>query len=136
MSDELKGQCLCGDVQFTIERGDLEPPDACHCTQCRRFAGNYWTTVSTPITGLAFQQGENDVVWYRSSEVAKRGFCKTCGASLFYTADGIADRKHRMAVALGTLDQPTGLKLHEHIHVSDKGDYYDIADGLPQKAAD
>lgn len=28
---------------------------------------------------------------------------------------------------------PTGLKLLGHIFVVDKGDYYDIADGLPQQ---
>ncbi len=38
-----------------------------------------------------------------------------------------------MSFALGALDEPTGLKLKKHIFVADKGDYYDIADGLPQK---
>jgi hypothetical protein len=38
-----------------------------------------------------------------------------------------------ISVALGALDAPTGLTLAEHIFVADKGDYYDIADGLPQK---
>jgi hypothetical protein len=50
----------------------------------------------------------------------------------------IADKpgryKDRIAVALGALDAPTGLKMAEHIFVADKGDYYDIADGLAQKA--
>ena len=29
-------------------------------------------------------------------------------------------------------DQPTHTRLAIHVHVTDKGDYYDIADGLPQ----
>ena len=37
-------------------------------------------------------------------------------------------------VALGCIDAPTGLRLERHIWVGDKGDYYDIADGLPQDA--
>ncbi len=37
-------------------------------------------------------------------------------------------------VAMGALDGPTGLRLARHIFVADKGDYYDIADGLPQEA--
>jgi hypothetical protein len=35
----------------------------------------------------------------------------------------------------GTLDSPTGLRAEKHIFTADKGDYYEIADGLPQKAA-
>jgi hypothetical protein len=33
---------------------------------------------------------------------------------------------------MGAFDAPTGTKLEMHIFVADKGDYYDIADGLPQ----
>jgi hypothetical protein len=35
----------------------------------------------------------------------------------------------------GTIDGATGLRLQRHIFVADKGDYYDIADGLPQNPA-
>jgi hypothetical protein len=34
---------------------------------------------------------------------------------------------------MGAFDEPTGTKLAVHIFVADKGDYYDIADGVPQK---
>ena len=34
---------------------------------------------------------------------------------------------------MGTVDEPTGLQLERHIYVDFKGDYYDIADGLPQE---
>jgi hypothetical protein len=33
---------------------------------------------------------------------------------------------------MGAFDSPTGAKLAMHIFVADKGDYYDIGDGLPQ----
>ncbi len=33
---------------------------------------------------------------------------------------------------MGAFEQPTGTRLGIHIFVADKGDYYDIADGLPQ----
>ena len=33
---------------------------------------------------------------------------------------------------MGTFDTPTGTTLAKHIFVAGKGDYYDIADGLPQ----
>ena len=34
---------------------------------------------------------------------------------------------------MGCIDDPTGLKLADHIYVGEKGDYYEIADGLPQR---
>lgn len=33
---------------------------------------------------------------------------------------------------MGAFDQPTGTRLAVHVHVSSKGDYYNIADGLDQ----
>lgn len=33
---------------------------------------------------------------------------------------------------MGAFDGPTNTKLAKHIFVANKGDYYDIADGLPQ----
>jgi hypothetical protein len=35
-------------------------------------------------------------------------------------------------IAAGSLDQPTGLALAQHIFVADKGDYYEIVDELPR----
>ena len=35
-------------------------------------------------------------------------------------------------VAPGCIDGPTGTRVAGHIYVADKGDYYDITDGLPQ----
>jgi len=40
--------------------------------------------------------------------------------------------KDTIAVAMGAFDAPTGTQLALHIFVDDKGDYYEIADGLPQ----
>ena len=33
---------------------------------------------------------------------------------------------------MGAFDTPTGVNLALHIYVADKGDYYEIADVLPQ----
>ncbi|MYH90678.1 MAG: GFA family protein, partial [Gammaproteobacteria bacterium] len=38
----------------------------------------------------------------------------------------------RTSFALGAVDGPTGARLEKHIFTSDKGDYYQIADGVPQ----
>jgi hypothetical protein len=74
-------------------------------------------------------EGEDNVAWHQSSEMVRRGFCRTCGSSLFW------DPTHRdfIGVAMGAFDKPTNTHLAIHIFVADKGDYYDIADRLPQK---
>ena len=120
------GSCLCGAVKFEVE-GELEPPAACHCTQCRKTSGHYWASTDVPRNALKIE-GEFNVAWFRSSEKAQRGFCSTCGASLFW--DPI--HKDFIGVAMGAFDAPTDTHLAIHIFVADKGDYYEIKDGLPQ----
>lgn len=121
-----KGSCLCGAVSFEVT-GDLPPPDACHCSQCRKSSGHYFASTDVPRSTLTVHGAEN-VTWFRSSEKARRGFCSTCGSSLFF--DPIY--KDWTAIAMGAFEHPTDTRLAIHIHVADKGDYYDIADGLPQ----
>lgn len=121
-----KGSCLCGAVRFTVD-GELPGPDACHCVQCRKHSGHYFASTDVPKSSLTVE-GEDQLAWYRSSDRVRRGFCKACGSSLFW--DPVQSEK--IAVAMGAFDNPTGTRLHMHIFVAEKGDYYDIADGLPQ----
>jgi hypothetical protein len=128
-----KGSCLCGAVRFDVA-GDLPAPDACHCTQCRKHSGHYFVSTDLPRAAVTIHGGEH-VTWFRSSEKVRRGFCATCGSSLFW--DPIPDpsqpgRRDFIAIAMGAFDKPTHTKIRIHIHVADKGDYYEIADGLPQ----
>jgi hypothetical protein len=122
------GSCLCGAVRFTVE-GALPPPDACHCTQCRKHSGHYFVSTDVPRSTLTIE-GADKVTWYRSSEKVQRGFCSICGSTLFWDPIG----KEWTAVAMGAFDRPTGTKIKIHIFVAEKGDYYEIADGLPQAA--
>lgn len=122
-----KGSCLCGAVGFEVS-GAIAPPDACHCSQCRRQSGHYWASTDVKRSAVAIA-GEERVTWYRSSERVRRGFCSTCGSVLFWQPIG----QDRIAIAMGAFEGPTGTRLEKHIFVGDKGDYYDIADGLPQE---
>jgi len=121
-----KGSCLCGAVRFEVT-GELPPPDACHCTQCRKHSGHYFASTDVARSALTIE-GADNVTWFRSSEKVRRGFCATCGSSLFW--DPIY--KDRIGIAMGALEKPTGTRLGIHIFTADKGDYYEIADGLPQ----
>jgi hypothetical protein len=121
-----KGSCLCGLVRFEVA-SDLSPPDACHCSKCRKHSGHYFASTDVQKDALSVEGGEN-LTWFDSSAKVRRGFCAKCGSSLFF------DPPHLdwIGIAMGAFEQPTGARLNIHIFVADKGDYYDIADGLPQ----
>lgn len=121
------GSCLCGAVRFEVSC-DLPAPDGCHCSACRKWSGHYFVSTDVPRAAVKIE-GEDKITWYRSSEKARRGFCSVCGSSLFW------DPLHRdwTGIALGAFERPTDTKIAVHIFVADKGDYYDIADGVPQK---
>jgi hypothetical protein len=121
-----KGSCLCGAVSFEVE-GDLPGPDACHCGICRKHSGHYFASTDLPRSAVTIH-GADNVGWYATSEKVRRGFCRTCGSTLFW--DPIF--RDFIAIAMGAFDKPTGTRLAKHIFVADKGDYYDISDGLPQ----
>ncbi len=121
------GSCLCGAVTFTVA-GALPPPDACHCSQCRKQSGHVWASTDVPRGALTIS-GEDRLTWFQSSPRVRRGFCATCGSILFWDPPGRAS----IAIAMGAFDAPTGTQLHMHIFTADKGDYYDLSDGLPQR---
>ncbi len=121
-----QGSCLCGAIRLEIT-GPLGAPDACHCAQCRKQSGHFWASTDVPRDALTVHGAER-VSWYQSSEKVRRGFCGACGSVLFWDPVGHAT----IAVAMGALDTPTGVTLAKHIFVSQKGDYYDIADDRPQ----
>ena len=74
------GSCLCGGVAFEM-RGPLKAITACHCTQCRKQTGNYWASTTSADADLHFVR-KDSLAWYRASDTAQRGFCKTCGSTL------------------------------------------------------
>ena len=122
-----EGGCLCGAVRYRLHT----PPRrivACHCGQCRRWHGHYGAYTAVPKRALELTASD-DLVWYRSSDAAERGFCRVCGSSLFRCADA---RDH-VSIAAGSLDDSAGLHLAEHIFVAGKAGYYELADGLPQR---
>lgn len=122
------GSCLCGAVKFNVS-APLKDADACHCSQCRKQSGHYWASTNVAEKDITIDDGDN-LRWYQSSEQVRRGFCATCGSALFWKPLD----KPVIAVAMGAFDKPSGGKLAIHIYMADKGDYYEIADGLPQNA--
>lgn len=112
------GRCLCGAVRFQT-RGALRDIIACHCTQCRKTSGHVWAATSVPLDHLGIT-ADTGLAWFRSSPLARRGFCRICGSSLFWQPEG----EDRMALAAGAFDGRPGFRLIHHIFTADAGDYY------------
>ncbi len=120
----MKGSCLCGNVTFEVN-SEPQGMSVCHCNQCRKQSGHVWASAYVSIPDLVMT---GEVRWYAASAAAVRGFCPTCGSFLFWRAQD----EDTISFALGALDGPTGLRLTKHIFTARKGDYYDIADDVPQ----
>jgi len=126
MTEQHRGSCLCGAVRFSAS-GPLRGVVYCHCSQCRKQTGHYFAATNVANDTLTIESSET-ITWYAASPHAKRGFCAVCGSALFWKHN----EADEISVMAGAFEQPSDLKAEMHIFVADKGDYYEITDGLPQ----
>lgn len=123
----VTGSCLCGAVRYEID-GPLRDVVLCHCAMCRKTHGHIGAYTAVARPGLRMTESRG-LKWYRSSPIARRGFCSECGASLFWEGAG----RDTISIAAGTLDTPTGLKTAVQLHVNSASDYYTIVTDVPQR---
>ncbi|HLH66222.1 MAG TPA: GFA family protein [Solirubrobacteraceae bacterium] len=113
------GGCLCGGVAYAV-RGPMSDVVVCHCSRCRRTHGHTGAYAECAAADLELTASET-LGWY-AADGRERGFCKRCGASLFWRMPGAES----VFVTAGTLDQPTGLRTVAHVHCDSRGDYYEL----------
>ena len=123
------GGCLCGAVRYAVG-GPLRDVVVCHCGMCRKSHGHIGAYTAAPKGALHLVESRG-LKWYRSSGVARRGFCGECGGTLFWDGTG----RDTISIAAGTLDAPTGLRTVVQIYVESKGDYYDVDTAIPIRRA-
>ena len=126
MTECHTGGCLCGAVRYRV-RGPLREAVACHCGQCVKSHGNFATYTAAAREDLELTETRG-LKWYRSSEVARRGFCAECGSRLFWENPDYP----YVAIAAGSLDDPSVVRLARHIFTEHLAGYYEIADDLPR----
>ena len=119
------GRCLCGRVRFIAE--GVEPDfHACHCGMCRRWSGG------SPFFGASVKKvqfsGEENLGRFSSSEWAERGFCKSCGSTLFY----FLKPEKRYTLSVGTFDDPEAFALTREIYIDHKPPTYALAGDHPR----
>ena len=122
------GGCQCGAVRFSVE-GPLRDVLYCHCGRCRKSHGGVAAYSACERARLILLSQEG-LRWYENpdpTDEARRGFCGVCGSRLFWAR---SDRS-TISIAAGAIDEPSGVRAVAHIFCAHRGDYYEIADGLP-----
>lgn len=119
-----KGHCLCGAVTFTAE--DVQTDiHSCHCSMCRRWSGGPAFAASVGEVGFT---GDENITRYQSSEWAERGFCRVCGANLFYRLKGA----NHYIMWMGAFEDQASFRLAGEIYIDEKPPGYDLAGDHPR----
>jgi len=126
----ITGGCLCGAVRY--EAG--EPPykvGYCHCRMCQKTSGAP-VAVGVYFNEQAVQFTKGEPKYYRSSEVAERGFCEHCGSRLVYRPLGTKS----VSIDVGSLDNPEVAPPQYHIWVESQITWFTLDDELPRRSSD
>ena len=121
-----RGGCLCGAVCYEV-KGKLRGVVNCHCEMCRHLHGSFGPHTKAAKAAITLIRSDG-LAWYKTSEVAHRGFCRECGSGLFWEPFNL----DYTGIIAGTLDMPSGLETIGHIFVAEKADFYNIHDDIPQ----
>lgn len=125
--ERLDCSCLCGEIGFSVPgpAGDIT---ACHCAECRKSSGHYAASFAVDEAAVRWHVRAPLAEYVPEDGTATRGYCRICGSSLYAREPDGSFR-----VEAGAVDGPTGGQLALHLCTAQKGSYYDVNDGLPQR---
>ncbi len=127
----VTGGCQCGAVRYQADAPPIRP-SLCHCRMCQKAYGNvFGALVSFPADRFRFTAGKPKD--YRSSKIAVRGFCATCGTPLTFAYDA---EPEQIAVTIGSLDHPEIAPPEVHWGVESWVSWLRMEDGLPRRRTD
>ncbi len=126
---KFTGQCLCGEVQFEAGGPTLFCVH-CHCRFCRQAHGAAFVTwLGVSEEKFVLLKGENQVSWYQSSRQSRRGFCPTCGTTMFYASKLSPGEMH---IASACIEGPVDREPQAHVFFDQHVPWIHINDGLPE----
>jgi hypothetical protein len=125
----ITGGCLCGGVRFSI-KGELQPIQLCHCSQCRKAQGTPFAS-NMPVATDAFtlSSGEELLQRFAASPGKERVFCGRCGSPIFSRRVSLPDV---LRIRAGLIDQPLAVRPAFHQHVASKANWWTIDDDILQ----
>ena len=105
----IRGHCLCGRVEYESS-SDPMAFILCHCRDCQYASGGE-PTAAVVVRSSSFKITKGEVKGYsskaESGSSVTRQFCPECGTPLFAFGER---RPEIMAIKVGSLDDPSGLK--------------------------
>ncbi len=125
MTDAMRGHCLCGAVEITIEAPAHEI-EICRCSMCRRWSGAIYTAQTGKSVMIA---GEDKASVYRSSEWAERAFCGMCGSHLWFRFLPTGNR----SFSAGLFDAAASHTIEKEIFVDEAADWCRIEGDHPRQ---
>jgi hypothetical protein len=129
----IHGQCLCGDVQFTLKRV-VGPFELCHCNRCRRVSGSaFMAAVGVRRDDFAWVRGRDrirtfDAPLLKEPPPYRVCFCSQCGSPV----PDPESNEPWFEVPAGLLEGPLDLHPDKHIFIEHKSCWFEITDDLPQ----
>jgi hypothetical protein len=119
-SKKYSGSCLCGATRYSFV-GKLDDMYFCHCSQCRKNYGLYGAFAGV-VRGTFVMTKSDKLKSFKSSKTTTRTFCGDCGSGIAWDRKGY----ERIHVLTGTIEGPIKSKDARHIHLKDRGHYYQI----------
>ncbi len=85
-NDWVAGACLCGNIQYAIDRGGVAGQAHCHCRDCQRATGSAFASFCfLPEASFRAERGtvKGFSVRGESGGRVTRFFCPDCGSQLY-----------------------------------------------------
>ena len=97
---------------------------------CRKTHGaGYVTWAGFEADRVRITKGEDQLNWFDSSTGAQRGFCPSCGSSLFFRSERWAGELH---IALGCMDDAIDRSPQANVFFDKHVDWMPIDEALKQ----
>jgi len=128
-TSSITGGCLCGVIRYEISEPELGSM-FCHCRMCQKFTGAPIMAGTTFLTETVHFITKKPK-YYRSSAIAERGFCASCGTSLIYR--GTVEQWTRwVLIFTASLDYPENFPPTYHLGVESALPWLEVHDALPR----
>ena len=117
MLETRTGRCACGDVTLTAVTHKTF--GVCHCRMCRRWVGGVWMGVRADNPDI-----NGPVEVWKSSRIAERAKCKTCGSAIWHRGRG----SKTYTLGLGLFDDQDGWEMNRQIFIEEQPDHIGFGD--------
>ena len=121
-----RGSCLCGGVKF-ITKSFHRNIFNCHCVQCMKTHGNFAAYTNLKDLNVKFLT-KRTLGWFKSSKKAQRGFCKKCGASIFFKMN----KSDNISISAGVFDKSLKVRTTRNIFIKNRLKYYKLDNSIPK----